>query len=81
MYSCALIEIASYTLGINNAKGMIIPVIKRNSPFPSKRSEWFTTVGDKQHTISIEIFEGERPLSKDNRFLGKFLFDGISPAP
>jgi L1 cell adhesion molecule like protein len=76
-----LIDVCPLSLGIETAGGIMTPLIKRNTPIPSKASNVFTTYSDNQPAVTIQVYEGERKFTKDNNLLGKFDLTGISPAP
>jgi len=76
-----LIDRTPLTLGIETVGGVMTKIIPRGTVIPTKKSQVFTTYQDQQSTVTIQILEGERPMSKDNHMLGKFDLTGIPPAP
>lgn len=76
-----LLDVTPLTLGIETLGGVMTPMIQANTTIPTKKSETYSTATDSQTSVEIHILQGERPMARDNRSLGRFHLDGIPPAP
>jgi len=76
-----LVDVTPLSLGVETLGGIFTPIIKRNTPIPTKKSKIFTTTADGQTEVEVHVLQGERPMAADNRSLGRFILTGIPPAP
>jgi molecular chaperone DnaK len=76
-----LLDVTPLTLSIETLGGVATPLIERNTTIPAKKSQVFSTAADMQTSVEIHVVQGERPMAGDNKSLGKFILDGIPPAP
>lgn len=76
-----LLDVTPLTLGIETLGGVSTPLIERNTTIPTSKSQVFSTAADNQTQVEINVLQGERPMAQDNKSLGRFILDGIPPAP
>jgi molecular chaperone DnaK len=76
-----LLDVTPLTLSVETLGGVATPLIERNTTIPSRKSQIFSTASDSQPQVEINVLQGERPMANDNKSLGKFILDGIPPAP
>ncbi len=76
-----LLDVTPLTLSVETLGAVATPIIERNTTIPTRKSQIFSTAGDSQTQVEIHILQGERPMAADNKSLGKFILDGIPPAP
>ena len=76
-----LLDVTPLTLGIETLGGVATPLIERNTTIPTKKSQVFSTAADSQTQVEIHVVQGERPMAGDNKSLGRFILDGLPPAP
>jgi molecular chaperone DnaK len=76
-----LLDVTPLSLGVETMGGVMTVLIPRNTTIPTRKSEIFSTAADNQASVEIHVLQGERPLARDNRTLGRFRLDGIAPAP
>ena len=76
-----LLDVTPLTLGIETLGGVRTPLINRNTTIPTRKSETFSTASDSQPQVEVHVLQGERPMAADNKTLGRFILDGLPPAP
>lgn len=76
-----LLDVTPLTLGIETMGGVMTPLIERNTTIPTSKSQTFSTASDRQTSVEVHVLQGERSMAADNRTLGRFILDGIPPAP
>merc|ERR1711937_1057779 len=76
-----LLDVTPLSLGIETLNGVFTKLIESNTTIPTKKSETFSTAADNQPAVEIHVLQGERPMAKDNKTIGRFHLDGIPPAP
>jgi molecular chaperone DnaK len=76
-----LLDVTPLTLGIETLGGVSTPLIDRNTTIPTSKSQIFSTAVDNQTSVEVHVLQGERPMASDNKTLGRFILDGIPPAP
>ncbi len=76
-----LLDVTPLTLGVETLGGVLTPMVPRNTTIPTRKTERYTTAADGQTQVEIHVQQGERPMARDNRTLGRFALDGIPPAP
>jgi molecular chaperone DnaK len=76
-----LLDVTPLTLGIETLGGVATPLIERNTTIPTQKAQVFSTAADSQTSVEIHVVQGERPMAADNKTLGRFMLDGIPPAP
>ncbi|MCL5797933.1 MAG: molecular chaperone DnaK [Patescibacteria group bacterium] len=76
-----LLDVTPLTLGVETYGGVLTPLITRNTTVPTSKTEVFSTAADNQTSVEINVLQGERPMAADNKSLGRFILDGIPPAP
>src|SRR5207244_3264273 len=76
-----LLDVTPLTLGLETLGGVATPLIPRNTTIPTAKTETFTTAADGQTSVEVHVLQGERPMAGENKTIGRFVLDGILPAP
>ncbi|MDB5390081.1 MAG: dnaK 2, partial [Planctomycetaceae bacterium] len=76
-----LLDVTPLSLGIETEGGVLTKLVERNTTIPAEKKETFSTAAENQTAVTVSVYQGERPMARDNRLLGQFNFDGIPPAP
>ncbi|MCL4532582.1 MAG: Hsp70 family protein, partial [Actinobacteria bacterium] len=76
-----LLDVTPLSLGIETLGGVATRLIDRNTTIPTSKSQIFSTASDSQTSVEIHVLQGERPMASENKSLGRFILDGIPPAP
>src|SRR5262249_21276398 len=76
-----LLDVTPLSLGIETLGGVMTKIIERNTTIPAQKTQTFSTAEDNQTAVTVQVFQGERPMAADNRLLGRFNLEGIPPAP
>jgi molecular chaperone DnaK len=76
-----LLDVTPLSLGVETLGGVMTPMIPRNTTIPAKKTEIYSTAADNQTSVEVHVLQGERPMATDNRTLGRFHLEGISPMP
>src|SRR5207245_3054136 len=76
-----LLDVTPLTLGVETYGGVMRPMIPRNTTIPTSKTETYTTAADGQTSVEVHVLQGERPMASENKSLGRFILDGILPAP
>jgi molecular chaperone DnaK len=81
VHDVVLLDVTPLTLGVETLGSVMTPMVTRNTTIPTRKTERYTTAADGQTQVEIHVLQGERPMARDNRTLGRFVLDGIPPAP
>src|SRR6267154_6644844 len=76
-----LLDVTPLSLGIETEGGIFTKLVERNTTIPTERKQVFSTAADNQTAVTVSVYQGERPMARDNRLLGQFNLEGIPPAP